>query len=88
MEPLPYLITIPEAGKQLAVSRRTVYRLIQEGKLERVYPRRGAARITGSSLTKYLTDLRQPATAAPRASVSQIVKARATAVFEHLGLKR
>ena len=88
MEPLPYLISIAEAGKQLAVSRRTVYRLIDDGKLERVYPRSGAARITGSSLSAYLEGLRQPVQTAPRDSISQSIKARADTVLERLGLKR
>lgn len=88
MDPLPYLVTIPEAGKQLSVSRRTVYRLIDDGKLKRVYPRPKAARITSSSLTQYLDGLKQPEQAAPRDSISQGIKARADVVLERFGLKK
>lgn len=44
------LFTIKEAGEHLALSRSTVYRLIDEGQLQRVYPRQKAARITRESL--------------------------------------
>jgi excisionase family DNA binding protein len=88
MEPLPHLVTIPRAGKELSVSRRTVYRLIEDGKLERVYPRPRTARITSSSLTKYLERIQQPEQTAPRDSISQGIKARADAVFERFGLKK
>lgn len=45
------LRTIRGAGDYLSVSRSTVYRLIEEGKLKRVYLR-GAPRITESSLVR------------------------------------
>ena len=40
------LFTIKEAGEHLALSRASVYRLIDEGMLTRVYPRPRCARIT------------------------------------------
>ena len=43
------LVTINEAATLLAVSRSTVYRLIQEGMLKRVYLK-GAPRITRLSI--------------------------------------
>jgi excisionase family DNA binding protein len=45
------LLRIQEACQYLAVSRSTLYRLIEEGKLKRVYLR-GAPRITESSLVR------------------------------------
>ena len=45
------LKSIQSAGDYLSVSRSTVYRLIQEGKLQRVYLR-GAPRITEKSLAR------------------------------------
>ena len=45
------LRTIQSAADYLSVSRSTVYRLIEEGKLKRVYLR-GAPRITESSLVR------------------------------------
>jgi len=45
------LRTIRGAGDYLSVSRSTVYRLIEEGRLKRVYLR-GAPRITESSLVR------------------------------------
>ena len=54
------LFTIKEAGEHLALSRATVYRLIDEGQLERVYPRQKAARITRESLAALLEKARTP----------------------------
>jgi len=45
------LRSIQSAADYLSVSRSTVYRLIEEGKLKRVYLR-GAPRITESSLVR------------------------------------
>ena len=48
------LFTIKEAGEHLALSRASVYRLIDEGMLTRVYPRPRCARITRESLSAHL----------------------------------
>ena len=50
------LRNIKETGAYLSVSRSTVYRLIQEGKLQRVYLR-GAPRITEKSLSRLAGEL-------------------------------
>lgn len=52
--PQKALFTIKEAGEHLALSRASVYRLIDKGQLTRVYPRHRAARITRESLVALL----------------------------------
>ena len=58
LDALPPLLTIPAAAWWLGVSRRTVYRMIDDGSLERVKIR-GAARIPRESLTLYLKSTRR-----------------------------
>lgn len=53
------LLTIGEVAATLSLSRRTVYRLIDEGRLSRVYPRPHAPRVTAVSLQAYLERLGQ-----------------------------
>lgn len=54
-------LTIPEACKSLRISRSSLYRLIDAGKLVRVKPsssaRSGAARITRESFDAYRESL-------------------------------
>jgi excisionase family DNA binding protein len=52
------LLTIPQAAFLLNVSRRTVYRLIDAGNLERVKIGR-SARVTAASLNLYLKSIRR-----------------------------
>lgn len=68
------LFTIKEAGDHLALSQATIYRLINDGQLERVYPRQRAARITRESLVALLEKARTPG--AVRASTLQEQQAR------------
>ncbi len=52
----PLVFTIEEAAALLRVHRSTVYRLVKEGKLERVYIGRRSARITRESLERFVRD--------------------------------
>lgn len=51
------LLTVNEVARALGVSRRTVFRLIDEGKLKRVHPTPRSARITRESLEAFLRAL-------------------------------
>lgn len=51
------LLTLDEAADLLAVSRRTVYSMIQRGELADVYPTRGAHRVTQASVLEFLARL-------------------------------
>jgi len=55
----PHLLTIRAAAERLAISTRGVYRLIEAGKLERVYPlgTQRTARITSQSVDRHLAYL-------------------------------
>jgi len=55
-EPLVY--TIPQAAKELEVSRSTVYRLITDGELESISIR-SRRRVRRSALVRYLDDLQR-----------------------------
>jgi excisionase family DNA binding protein len=55
-EPLVY--TIPQAAKELAVSRSTIYRLIGEGQLETISVR-SHRRVRRSALVRYLDALQR-----------------------------
>jgi excisionase family DNA binding protein len=55
-EPLVY--TIPQAAKELEVSRSTVYRLITDGELESISVR-SRKRVRRSALVRYLDDLQR-----------------------------
>lgn len=82
--PLPdkALFTIKEAGEHLALSRATVYRLIDEGQLERVYPRQKAARITRESLNTLLEKAKTPGAVATSIEQNTQAKAQAAKVAE------
>lgn len=68
------LFTLKEAGEHLALSQSSIYRLINDGQLERVYPRQKAARITRESLAALLEKARTPG--AVRSSIEQQAQAR------------
>jgi len=55
------LLTVNEVARALGLSRRVVFRLINEGKLKRVYPtsHRRSARITRESLEAFLRSLEE-----------------------------
>jgi excisionase family DNA binding protein len=58
------LLRIEEAQEQLSVSRSTIYRLVEDHQLERVYI--GIApRIVSDSVDSYIEELRQPHPAIP-----------------------
>lgn len=60
---LPLLLTIPDVARQLGLSERQVYNLINAGRLERrkLGDRpRSPARITRDSLYAYIESLRAP----------------------------
>jgi excisionase family DNA binding protein len=52
----PLVYTIEEAAALLRVHRATVFRLVQAGKLERVYVGRRSARITRESLERFVRE--------------------------------
>ncbi len=52
----PLVFTIEEAAALLRVHRATVFRLVKEGKLERVYIGRRSARITRESLERFVRE--------------------------------
>jgi len=54
------LLTVNEVARALGLSRRTVYRLVEEGKLKRVHPTPRSARITRESLEAFLRSLEAP----------------------------
>ena len=60
-----HLLTIRAAAERLAISTRGVYRLIEAGKLERVYPlgTQRTARITSASVDRYLAYITRKAKA-------------------------
>lgn len=78
--PQKALFTIKEAGEHLALSRASVYRLIDDGQLVRVYPRQRAARITRESLAAHLERSATPGAVA--ASIEQQAQARAAAAAQ------
>ena len=55
--PTPLLLTITEAGRYLGVSRSSIYRLINEGKLKTVRPVPDAPRIAREQLDQYAEGL-------------------------------
>lgn len=65
--PTKTLLTIPEVGTVLAISRPTVYRLIDAGKLERVHVG-AASRITVKSVDSYVESLIAAARESSKAS--------------------
>lgn len=69
------LFTLKEAGEHLALSQSSIYRLINDGQLQRVYPRQKAARITRESLVALLEKAQTPG--AVRASIEQHAQAKA-----------
>lgn len=68
------LFTLKEAGEHLALSQSSIYRLINDGQLQRVYPRQKAARITRESLVALLEKAQTPG--AVRASIEQHAQAK------------
>lgn len=56
----PLLLTIPEAAKALAISDRTLYRLIDTQRIEAVHIGR-AVRVPAEVLERYVQDLRESA---------------------------
>ena len=71
------LFTLKEAGEHLAPSQSSIYRLINDGQLQRVYPRQKAARITRESLLALLEKAQTKD--AVRASIEQNSQAKAQA---------
>lgn len=53
IEALPITLTVSETAQQLRVSSRTVFNLIEEGKLHSIKVR-GARRVTRQALLDYL----------------------------------
>lgn len=76
------LFTIPEAMDHLALSRASIYRLIEEGQLQRVHPRPRAARITRESLHALLHRSAQPGAVAASTQAGQQRAAQARAAHE------
>ena len=54
----PLLFTITEAGSYLGVSRSSIYRLIEQGKLQVLRPLPDAPRIARAQLDQYAEGLR------------------------------
>lgn len=54
--PLPIALRLPRACAELGVSRATVYRLIEAGKLTRVHVGSRAVAVTRESLLELLAD--------------------------------
>jgi excisionase family DNA binding protein len=77
---------ISEVADVLSVSARTVYNLIEEGKLERVHPRPQAARITGSSLLKFVAGLKDGEKIPTQEPLPEKVKSKAQGIRDWLGL--
>ena len=63
-------------------SRATVYRLINDGQLQRVYPRQKAARITRESLNTLLEKAKTPGAVATSIEQNTQAKAQAAKVAE------
>lgn len=55
------LLTLPEARAILAISERTLYRLIAAGRLRVVHPSPGTTRVTEKELAAYMASLRRAA---------------------------
>jgi len=55
----PLLLTIPQAGSFLGVSRSSIYRLIDQGKLQVVRPLPDAPRIARAQIEDYADQLRK-----------------------------
>ncbi|BDG17780.1 helix-turn-helix transcriptional regulator [Thermus scotoductus] len=51
------LLTIPEVARALGLSTRTIWKLINEGKLKRVHPTPRSSRVTRESLEAFLRSL-------------------------------
>jgi len=51
------LLTIDEARRRLKVSRRTLYRLIEAGRIRVIYPRPRCPRITERELEAYIASI-------------------------------
>lgn len=86
------LFTIPETAEALGLTPRTVYRLIAEGKLTRVYPTPGAARVTAASLESFMSALPSDSKSSRGRHGAQVVKAakasKAAGIFARFGWRR
>lgn len=51
------LLTVDEVAARLRVSRRSVYRLIEEGRIRPIHPVPGKTRITVRELEAYVASL-------------------------------
>jgi excisionase family DNA binding protein len=51
------LVTVDEAAARLRISRRSVYRLIGEGKLRPVHPTPGRTLLTSREVDAYIASL-------------------------------
>ena len=86
------LLKVSDVMEMLSCSRATVYRMIEDQKLERVYPRAGMPRITGSSYLDYLEETKTGNARATKPSSLPTVPKRpgagaASTVLNWLGLK-
>ncbi|MFN4071430.1 MAG: helix-turn-helix domain-containing protein [Thermus caldifontis] len=77
------LLTVNEVARALGLSRRTVYRLVEEGKLKKVHPTPRSARITRESLEAFLRSLEAPEKAGEK---GKGVVDRAREVLRRFGL--
>lgn len=51
------LVTVAEAAARLRISRRSVYRLVQEGRLRPIHPVPGRTMFTSRELDAYISSL-------------------------------
>ncbi len=77
------LLTYQEVAKALGLSRRTVFKLVAQGKLKRVHPTPRSARITRESLGAFLRSLEEEAR--PEGAGRSVVD-RAREVLRRFGL--
>ncbi|MGM8838506.1 helix-turn-helix transcriptional regulator [Thermus sp. 93170] len=76
------LLTYQEVARALGLSRRTVFKLVAEGKLRRVHPTPRSARITRESLLAFLRSLEEER---PEGTGKSVVD-RAREVLRRFGL--
>ncbi|BFH76971.1 hypothetical protein TthTF19_21270 (plasmid) [Thermus thermophilus] len=77
------LLTYQEVARALGLSRRTVFKLVAQGKLKRVHPTPRSARITRESLEAFLRSLEEEAK--PEGAGRSVVD-RAREVLRRFGL--
>ncbi len=80
------LLTYEEVQRALGVSRTTVWRLVQEGKLKKVHPTPRSARITRESLLAFLRSLEEGERKGEKGEGAKGALDRAREVLRRFGL--